>query len=99
MKQNPKQFWDVRHKPHHFGQRTWLDFILWSIVVIVALGIGIYSGHKVTSGYKDVEIMDAQKALAEANAELAFWKTTMNGLAEGDQFEGVDIKGRPSTGD
>jgi uncharacterized protein HemX len=75
----------------------------WAIAVIIALGIGIYAGHKVTAANKDIEIMDLQvqleaasARLAKANTELAFWKNTLRGLAEGNQLEGVDLKGKPS---
>ena len=79
---------------------------LWSIALIVALGLGIYAGAKVTAANKDTEIMDIQAALeaanaslAEANVELAFWKTTVRGLAEGGQLEGAELNGRVSLGD
>ena len=74
---------------------------LWSIALIVVLGLGIYAGHKVTAAYKDTELMDvraaletAQASLAEVNVELAFWKMTMRGLAEGKQLEGIDLNGQ-----
>jgi hypothetical protein len=80
--------------------------MIWSIALIVALGLGIYAGAKVTAAYKDTEIMDiqaaleaAQASLAEANIELAFWQTTIRGLAEGRQLKGVELNGRPSVGD
>ena len=38
----------------------------------------------------------ASARLAKANTELAFWKNTLRGLAEGNQLEGVDLKGKPS---
>ena len=79
---------------------------LWSIAIILALGFGIYAGSKVTAANKDTEIMDvraalevAQASLAEANVELAFWQTTIKGLAEGKQLEGAELNGRPSLGD
>jgi len=94
---------------------------LWAIVIIIALGLGIYTRHSVTAANKDVEIMNLQAeletanaSLTEANVELAFWRNTMNRLANGEQFPGVDIKhgkgsvvpalmisvqGRPSVGD
>jgi len=80
--------------------------ILWIIILILTLGLGIYVGHKVTAAYKDTEIMDVRAALetanaslAEANVELAFWQTTIKGLAEGKQLEGAELKGRLSLGD
>lgn len=82
----------------------WL--ITYCLLLIAALGLGIYAGHKVTAAYKDTEIMDvraaleaAQASLADANVELAFWKVTLKGLAEGNQLAGVDFNGRPSEGD
>jgi rare lipoprotein A (peptidoglycan hydrolase) len=44
---------------------------LWSIALIVALGLGIYAGHSVTAAYKDAELMDLQAAVETANASLA----------------------------
>jgi prefoldin subunit 5 len=80
--------------------------MIWSIALIVALGLGIYAGAKVTAANKDTEIMDiqaaleaAQASLAEANVELAFWQTTIKGLAEGKQLAGAELNGRPSLGD
>ena len=83
------------------------EFIVWPLAVILALGFGIFVGFKVQQGIADTEIMNARAALEAANAspaelsvELAFWRDTMNRLANGDQFQGVDIKyGRPSVGD
>jgi len=79
---------------------------IWSIAVIIALGLGIYAGHSVTQAIADTELMDAQAALETANAsladaavELSFWRDTLRGLADGKQIEGVDLKGRPSTED
>jgi len=79
---------------------------LWVIAIILALGLGIYTGSKVTAAYKDAELMDvraalevAQASLAEANVELVFWQTTIKGLAEGKQFGWAELKGRPSLGD
>jgi hypothetical protein len=80
--------------------------MIWSIAVILVLALGIYAGHKVTAAYKDTELMDvraaleaAQASLADANIELAFWKTTMRGLTEGGQPESINLEGRPSAGD
>ena len=76
------------------------------IVIILFLFLGIYAGHKVTAAYKDTDLMDVRAALetanaslAEANVELEFWQTTIKGLAEGKQFEGAELNGRPSLGD
>lgn len=80
--------------------------IAWCITLIVVLVFGIYAGHSVTEANKDVEIMDLQAqldtanaSLAEANTELAFWQSTIRGLAEGRQLEGAELNGRPSQGD
>jgi hypothetical protein len=77
------------------------SWIIWSIIVILTLGIGIYAGYKVMQAISDVKVMDleaeletANASLAEANVELEFWKTTMKGLAEG-----VDLIGKPSEED
>jgi hypothetical protein len=83
---------------------TWVFAV---IVILVIIGISIFAGHSVTAANKDVEIMNLQSqletanaSLTEANVELAFWKDTMNRLAEGEQFAGVDIKyGRPNVED
>ena len=73
---------------------------LWVIAIILALGLGIYTGSKVTAAYKDAELTRLSMQLDRANDELAFWKNTLRALAHGEQFTGVDIKyGRPSTGD
>ena len=73
---------------------------LWVIAIILALGLGIYTGSKVTAAYKDTELTRLSMQLDRANDELAFWKNTLRALAHGEQFTGVDIKyGRPSTGD
>jgi len=75
------------------------SWMIWSIALIVILGLGIYAGSKVTAANKDTEIMDLQVQLETANTELAFWENTLQSLAEGNQLEGVNLKGRPSTGD
>jgi len=82
------------------------EFIAWPLAVILALGFGIFVGFKVQQGIADTEIINARAALeaanaslAEANVELAFWKTTIRGLAEGKQFEGAELNGRPSLRD
>lgn len=79
---------------------------LWAIAVIIALGLGIYAGYGVMKAISDTEIMDLQvqletanAALAEANVELAFWKSTIRGLAEGKQLERIDLEARSSKGD
>jgi hypothetical protein len=81
------------------------SWILWGIVVILTLAIGIYAGYKVMKAISDVKVMDLEAeletdnaSLAEANVELAFWKMTIRGLAEGEQLTG-SLGGRPSVGD
>ena len=78
---------------------------LWVIAIILALGLGIYTGSKVTAAYKDAEIMDvraalevAQASLAEANVELAFWQATLRRVVEGDQITEI-IGSRPNEAD
>ena len=73
--------------------------ILWIIILILTLGLRIYVGHKVTAAYKDTELTRLSMQLDRANDELAFWQTTIKGLAEGKQFEGAELNGRPSLGD
>ena len=73
--------------------------ILWIIILILTLGLGIYVGHKVTAAYKDTELTRLSMQLDRANDELAFWQTTIKGLAEGRQLEGAELNGRPSLGD
>ena len=77
------------------------SWIIWSIAVILALGLGLYAGSQISKAISDIKVMDleaeletANASLAESNMELAFWKTTMKGLAEG-----VDLSGKPSEGD
>jgi hypothetical protein len=83
-----------------------LSWFAWAIIVILVLALGLYAGYKVMKAISDVKVMDleteletANAGLADANIELAFWKSTMKGLSEGGQLEGVDFKGRPSKGD
>jgi hypothetical protein len=80
------------------------SWMIWGIVVILTLAIGIYAGYRVMKAISDVKVMDleseletANASLAEANVELAFWKSTLKGLADGDQLK--PIGGRPSKGD
>lgn len=47
------------------------SWMIWSIALILALGLGIFAGHSVTAAYKDVELMDVRAALETANASLA----------------------------
>lgn len=55
-----------------------VEFFLFALAVVLALGIGIFAGHKVTRAMADIELMDlqaqvdtAQASLADANIELA----------------------------
>jgi len=71
--------------------RRFEHYFIWAAGVMLALGLGIYAGAKVTAANKDVEIMDiqaaletAQASLADVNAELAQNKATViawSGLA------------------
>ena len=72
---------------------------LWVIAIILALGLGIYTGSKVTAAYKDTDLTRLSMQLDHANDELAFWQTTIKGLAEGRQLEGAELNGRLSLGD
>jgi len=78
------------------------SWVIWSIAVIIALGLGIYAGHSVTQAIADTELMDAQAALetanaslAEANIELAFWQATLRRVVEGDQTKEPELNGKP----
>jgi len=42
-----------------------------AIVLVLAVGLGVYVGVKITTARKDVELMDLQAALETANASLA----------------------------
>ena len=59
---------------------------LWAIAVILALGLGIYTGHHVTAAYKDAELKDVRSQLVKANDDLAFWQATLRRIVEGDQL-------------
>jgi hypothetical protein len=79
---------------------------LWSIALIVVLGLGIYAGAKVTAAYKDTELMDIRAALEAANAslaeaavELSFWRDTVKHLADGDQLKEIRSGKRPDDRD
>jgi rare lipoprotein A len=48
-----------------------LSWFAWAIIVVLALGLFIYVGHKVTAAYKDTELMDLQVQLETARASLA----------------------------
>jgi len=82
------------------------DYLILAMAILLSITLGVVAGHGVATANKDTEIMDLQvqletanASLAEVNVELAFWQDTMNRLANGEQFKGVDIKhGRPSTG-
>ena len=59
---------------------------LWSIAIVLALGLGIYAGHSVTAAYKDAEMMKVMAQLDYAKEELAFWQATLRRVVEGDQL-------------
>ena len=70
---------------------------LWAIAVIIGLGLGIIVGARVIAGVAEHEakimqtkLDDAIAERDEANVELAFWKTTLRGLAEGRQLVGLE---------
>jgi uncharacterized protein HemX len=58
---------------------------LWAIAVVLALGLGIYAGHKVTAAYKDAELAAMRAKMEQANEDLAFWQATLRRVVEGDQ--------------
>jgi len=102
FKRKPPYLWEDRPIVRQKAQRKYdIRFIwfAWAITVILALGFGIYAGHKVTAAYKDTDLTRLSMQLDHANDELAFWQTTIKGLAEGKQFEGAELNGRPSLGD
>ena len=71
---------------------------LWVIAIILVLGLGIYTGSKVTAAYKDAELTRLSMQLDRANDELAFWQATLRRVVEGDQLTET-IGGRPSEED
>lgn len=71
---------------------------LWAIAIVLALGLGIYAGAKVTAAYKDAEMMKVMAQLDHAKEELAFWQATLRRVVEGDQITET-IAGRVSKGD
>ena len=75
------------------------SWMIWSIALIVALGLGLWGGLAIARGYDKPEITRLQNELDNAKNESDFWKVTLHGLAEGKQFEGVELNGRPSVGD
>ncbi len=66
-------------------------FVL-SIAVLMSLGAGIYVGHKVTQAGHEKEIAEITARMNKANEETRFWQTTLRGLAEGGQLEGVELR-------
>jgi len=72
---------------------------LWSIALIVILGLGLWGGWAIARGYDKPEITRLQNELDKAKNESDFWKVTLRGLAEGRQLEGAELNGRPSLGD
>jgi len=82
------------------------SMFMWAITVLLSVFIGLYAGHQISRAISDIKIMDLQvqletanAALADANIELAFWKSTIRGLAEGEQLTGSLMKERVSDGD
>jgi len=73
-------------------------WLIWSIVLIIVLALGIYTGSKVTAAYKDTELTRLSMQLDRANEELAFWQATLRRVVEGDQITEI-IGSRPSEGD
>ena len=71
---------------------------LWVIAVILVLGLGIYTGSKVTAAYKDAELTRLSMQLDRANEELVFWQATLRRIVEGDQITET-IGSRPSEED
>ena len=74
------------------------SWVIWSIALIVVLALGIFTGAKVTTAYKDAELTRLSMQLDRANDELAFWQATLRRVVEGDQITET-IGGRPSEGD
>jgi uncharacterized protein HemX len=72
---------------------------LWSITIVLALGLGIYAGHHVTAAYKDAELAAMRAQVEQANEETVFWRATLKMIVDGDQVEGINLTGRPSKGD
>ena len=58
---------------------------LWAIAIVIALGLGIYTGHHVTAAYKDAELAAMRAQVERANEDLAFWQATLRRIVEGDQ--------------
>jgi hypothetical protein len=73
--------------------------MLWSIIVILALALGICIGAKVTAANKDAELAAMRAKVERANEETAFWRATLKMIVDGGQLHGVDLRGRPSKGD
>jgi rare lipoprotein A len=48
-----------------------LSWMVWSIILILVLGFGLYAGFKIEKAIADMEIMDLQAQLGTANASLA----------------------------
>jgi uncharacterized protein HemX len=71
---------------------------LWSIAIVLALGLGIYAGAKVTAAYKDAEMMKVMAQLDHAKEELSFWQATLRRVVEGDQVTAA-VNGRVSKED
>jgi len=59
---------------------------LWAIAVIIAPGIGIYAGAKVTAANKDAELAAMRAKVEQTNEDLAFWQAMLRRIVEGDQL-------------
>jgi uncharacterized protein HemX len=75
-----------------------LERFAWAIAVVIALGLGIYAGHRVTAAYKDAELVAMRAKVEQANEDLAFWQATLRRIVEGDQVTEV-ANGRMSKED
>jgi hypothetical protein len=92
------------------GIKIKLPSDVWAMLVaaggLVVLMLGLWAGWAIAGGYYKPEIARLNNKLDAAKEELLasigetrFWQSTLRGLADGKQLEGVDLKGKPSTGD
>jgi len=70
----------------------------WTILVIIALGLGMFAGAKITAAYKDAELTAMRAQVERANEDLAFWQATLRRIVEGDQLTEI-ANGRVSKED
>ena len=68
------------------------------VAVLVALCFGLWAGARIVENAKLMEIAElqavvetTQAALADANVESAFWKSTVKSLSDGDQLGDIDL--------